>query len=54
MYECDPRIVYDDNDLPEGLCNHMLAAISPCTINAATAWAVGGDEVTFQSLTFPL
>ncbi len=53
MYECDPRMVYDDNNLPEGLCDDMPAAIGPCIVNIATGWAVGSDEVSFQSLTFP-
>jgi hypothetical protein len=54
MYECDPRMIYDDNDLPQGLCDHISAAIGPCITNIATGWAVGGDDVSFRSLIFPL
>jgi hypothetical protein len=53
MYECDPRMIYDDNDLPQGLCDDILGYIVPCTVNIATGWAVGGDKVTFWSLIFP-
>jgi hypothetical protein len=52
-YECDPRMVYDDNNLPDGICDDMGPLISPCAVNIATGWAVGGDDVSFQSLTIP-
>jgi len=49
MYECSPTAVFDDNNLPEGLCDYMTE-IGPCVSNIATGWAVGGDEVSFFKL----
>jgi hypothetical protein len=47
MYECDSTAVFDDNSLPDGLCNDIYSKVSPCSSNIATGWAVGGDEVNF-------
>jgi hypothetical protein len=49
MYECDPTAVFDDNNLPDGLCNEIYSKVSLCTTNMATGWAVGGDDVSFRS-----
>ncbi|CAF3680380.1 unnamed protein product [Rotaria sp. Silwood1] len=43
MYECDPTTQFDDNNLPDGLCNTISQQITPCGSNIATGWAVGGD-----------
>jgi hypothetical protein len=47
MYECDSTAVFDDNSLPDGLCNDIYSKVSLCSGNIATGWAVGGDEVNF-------
>jgi hypothetical protein len=47
MYECSPAAVFDDNSLPDGLCNDIYSKVSLCSGNIATGWAVGGDEVNF-------
>jgi hypothetical protein len=47
MYECNPTVVFDDNNLPDGLCNDIYEKVSGCSGNIATGWAVGGDEVSF-------
>jgi hypothetical protein len=47
MYECDPSAIFNDNSLPNGLCNGLSKEIRPCSANIATGWAVGGDEVNF-------
>ncbi len=52
MYECNPTAVFDDNNLPDGLCNLIYNEVSACAANIATGWAVGGDEVSFQSSLF--
>lgn len=49
MYECDPTAVFDDNNLPAGLCDEMYLQFAPCTSNIATGWAVGGDSVSLCS-----
>lgn len=46
MYECDPTVVFPDDNLPEGLCDDLYDKIHTCTANIATAWAVGGDTVS--------
>ena len=53
MYECDPTAVFDDDNLPEGVCDDMYLTLSPCTSNIATGWAVGGDLVSLR-IFFPL
>lgn len=50
MYECDPAAVFDDNALPEGVCDDMYRELAPCTSNIATGWAVGGDPVSICTL----
>jgi len=49
IYECDPTAVFDDNNLPDGICDDMYT-IAPCASNIATGWAVGGDDVSFARL----
>ena len=53
MYECDSTTVFDDDNLPEGVCDDMYLTFAPCTSNIATGWAVGGDLVSLRVL-FPL
>ena len=49
MYECDPTAVFDDSDLPEGVCDDNYQKFTHCYSNIATAWAVGGDTVSLFS-----
>jgi hypothetical protein len=51
MYECDPTVVYDNNNLPDGVCDHIYANIGGCMGNIATGWAVGGDYVSLRNET---
>jgi hypothetical protein len=46
MYECAPKAVFDDDNLPDGICDQIYREIEPCATNLATTWAVGGDTVT--------
>lgn len=48
MYECNPSAVFDDNNLPSGICDDLGEVLVPCTSNIATGWAVGGDYVSFE------
>ena len=45
LYECDPTARFDDDNLPEGVCDAIIAQTELCLSNVATAWAIGGDEV---------
>jgi hypothetical protein len=54
MYECDPAAQYDDNKLPDGLCNDIYPELSLCTSNIATGWAVGGDDVRLRTELKPI
>ncbi|CAF3285978.1 unnamed protein product [Rotaria sp. Silwood2] len=45
MYECNPSTVFDDNNLPSGICDGLGEVLIPCTSNIATGWAVGGDYI---------
>ena len=45
MYECNPTAVFDDNNLPDGLCDVIYMQLTECSANIATGWAVGGDHV---------
>ena len=47
MYECDPTAVFDDNNLPDGLCDDIYENRFMLLSNIATGWAVGGDDVSF-------
>jgi len=49
MYECGPEVAFDDNNLPNGLCddNAVRNHIALCMMNIASAWAVGGDNVRY-------
>ncbi|CAF4394289.1 unnamed protein product [Rotaria sp. Silwood2] len=43
LYECDPMAVFNDDKLPDGLCDEIANEIKLCASNLATVWAVGGD-----------
>ncbi|CAF0775985.1 unnamed protein product [Adineta ricciae] len=43
LCECDPTATFDDNNLPDDLCDSIPDEIRLCSSNFATVWAVGGD-----------
>ncbi|CAF4000838.1 unnamed protein product [Rotaria sordida] len=43
LYECDPTAMFNDDNLPDGLCDEIADQIKLCASNLATVWAVGGD-----------
>jgi len=47
MFECDPAVTFDDDNLPDGLCDDLYTVLDKCTSNLATVWSVGGDHVRF-------
>lgn len=46
VYECDPTSIFDDNNLPDGVCDDIGQKVQLCSSNIATGWAVGGDYVS--------
>lgn len=46
LSECDPEVVYDDNNLPNGPCDNNVTAYSLCTFNIIIGWGTGGDYVS--------
>ena len=48
VYECDSTSMFDDNNLPKGLCDDVENMTKTCSMNIATGWAVGGYEVSNQ------
>jgi hypothetical protein len=46
MFECNPSAVFDDKNLPEGICDDIDSQLENCSSNIATGWAVGGDAVS--------
>ncbi|CAM4834101.1 unnamed protein product [Rotaria magnacalcarata] len=40
LYECDPTVKFDDNNLPEGVCDDYYREFSHCLSNTATVWAI--------------
>jgi hypothetical protein len=46
LYECDPTVVFNDSNLPDGICDDILDQTELCSWNIATGWAVGGDYVS--------
>ena len=45
LYECDPMAVFNDDQLPDDLCDAIADQITLCSSNFATVWAIGGDMV---------
>ncbi|CAF2793599.1 unnamed protein product [Rotaria sp. Silwood2] len=45
LSECNPTAVFDDNNLPDGICDDVIESIFPCIASIASVWAVGGDEI---------
>ncbi|CAF3332219.1 unnamed protein product [Rotaria socialis] len=45
LYECDRTVEFDDNNLPEGVCDDHYKELSRCLANTGVIWAVGGDEI---------
>jgi len=46
VYECDPTAIFDDNNLPDDVCDNIGEKVQLCASNIATGWAVGGDYVS--------
>ena len=47
LHECNPSFHFDDNNLPDGICNELIEETEPCATIMATGWAVGGGQVLF-------
>ncbi|CAF1430401.1 unnamed protein product, partial [Rotaria sordida] len=45
IYECDPTAQFDDNNLPDDLCNEIYLQTAPCAYNGAIIWDVGGNDI---------
>ncbi|CAF3947797.1 unnamed protein product [Rotaria magnacalcarata] len=45
LYECDQTVKFDDNNLPDGVCDDYYREFSHCLSNTATVWEVGGEEI---------
>ncbi|CAF4721008.1 unnamed protein product, partial [Rotaria sp. Silwood1] len=43
MYECHPTAQFDDNNLPDDLCDAIHRQTALCVHNVAILWDVGGD-----------
>ena len=46
LYECDPPAVFDEANLPDGLCGDIASNVSLCSSNTGLSWVVGGDFVS--------
>jgi hypothetical protein len=49
VYECDPTVKFDDNNLPDGVCDEIADEIRMCASSVATSWAIGGDDVRLDN-----
>ncbi|CAF2811760.1 unnamed protein product [Rotaria sp. Silwood2] len=45
LYECNTIAIFDDNNLPIGVCDEIFQNITACSANIACSWAVGGDDI---------
>ena len=45
VYECSPKTVFDDNNLPEGVCGEISHKTAMCMVYVAAGWATGDDYV---------
>ncbi|CAF4482771.1 unnamed protein product, partial [Rotaria sp. Silwood2] len=43
LHECTPSTIFDDNNLPSGVCDEIMSQVESCSTNFVTVWAVGGD-----------
>jgi hypothetical protein len=37
--------IFDDNKLPDGVCDDIADSVKPCSSNPLTAWSIGGDTI---------
>ncbi|CAF2811795.1 unnamed protein product, partial [Rotaria sp. Silwood2] len=44
LMECNLTVVFDDNNLPDGICDEIIESILPYATNVTAVWTVGGDE----------
>ncbi|CAF3964888.1 unnamed protein product, partial [Rotaria sordida] len=40
LHECNPSFTFDDNNLPNGVCDEINDKIEPCSASIATGWAL--------------
>ncbi|CAF1272849.1 unnamed protein product [Rotaria magnacalcarata] len=45
LHECSPSAIFDDKNLPSGVCDEIVIPIESCSTNFVTVWAIGGDSV---------
>jgi hypothetical protein len=45
LFECDESPPFDDNNLPDGVCDDISDKTVSCSAKVATTWGVGGDLV---------
>ena len=45
LSECNPEAVFDDDNLPRGICDRNVTVFSQCTDNIIIGWGKGGDNV---------
>ena len=46
LYECDATAIFDEANLPDGLCGDISNNVSLCSSNSGLSWVVGGDLVS--------
>lgn len=45
LFECNADDVFNDDQLPDGICDEIFTKMRMCSSILATAWAIGGDLV---------
>ena len=45
LSECNLGAVFDDDNLPRGICDGNVTAFSQCTYNIVIGWGKGGNGV---------
>ncbi len=46
FYECDSTVIFDDNKLPDGLCDEIADDIEFCSYSVLVGWSVGADTLS--------
>ncbi|CAF4012623.1 unnamed protein product [Adineta steineri] len=46
LFECGPEDIFNNTQLPDGICDDLLTKMRMCSSKLATAWAIGGDLIT--------
>ena len=45
LFGCDSTAIFDDSNLPDGVCDAIDDDVKLCSSNLLTVWSIGGDTI---------